>query len=1061
MQSQPKAIVFFVMAFIFSVHLIAQSFNPFNPENAQKEEEWRNALQDTLSKLDDAQVHEIMKEHLPSFKDIQDLGWGYLAWGNRLSRTDLGSAGDIYREGINRISGGEANKILADLYLNLYITWAPNQVGEKLTNLQNADSVIQLTDDAELKFKVYQRYAVFYAQTSQPNKNEVYRNKALKHAKELGSTQKLASMYANMSMFSQHFGQMDSAMYFVNLAARQDSVDQVTRAKIHLQRSKLFVILAKVDSAATDLNKAYSLFEEIEDRKGMIISLEDLMGVYGQQGDYDQSLKVAARLRKYLSSEHAGAYYYHVAKSQLYLGNLEEASIHADSLKGSLKYHPSVQFEASSFSLSGEVLCTQEEWETGLAELYKAYDMLNTSGFENRAVSALQIFFDYYTKILEKGTLIKLPQYGINSADDLIPVLKQITDEELANEKMDFGTHQFFTTLSAMYQQTKQYDLALEYLKYAQVRKDSIYNREKFEATQKINLQTKEIETERVEAELRATNVKSKADRDQQRTMKYWAFSIAGLLIILVLFAIYQLRKNRQHTAQLEEQKRFIEQQRDQLSQLDNLKSNFFANISHELRTPLTLILGPLTDVVQKRKTELPSDISQLLQMAYRNGSKLQELVNEILDLGKLEVGELTVETRPVLLHQLTKRIFYTFESLAIMKSVSVVYEYHLSEQQAYLVDDNKLDKILSNLVINALKFTANGEIKLVVEQRAEQVAFVVSDTGVGILPEDLPKVFDRYFQGATNKEGGGTGIGLSFAQQLAELMGGSLTATSNYSKGSEFTLLLPLQTTTEKVVLEEPEIPGTEDDLLIIPDNLGVDTKVLVVEDNPEMRQYIKTTLSSQFNVTLAGNGREALNELERARFDLILSDFMMPEMDGMELLKTVKQNPDWKNTPFVMLTAKATDKDRLQALNVGLDDYLLKPFNSAELTVRMANLIQNSKERTVEEPEENEDQQWLQKVQSLTESRLTDRDFNVAALADDLNMVERQVYRKMKKLTGLTPNKFIQEMRLRQARNYLESGTYKTVKEVAASVGFDTYQYFTKIYVQRFGKKPVDYLR
>jgi len=1060
-----RKLLFLLLALCFldiTVFGQSQFLNPFEPENTAKGSLWHDALKDSLANLDNNQVQEAMQKHLPKFKNETDAGWMYLIWGNQIQKTNPAEANEIYQKGIQHLSEGQASKVLANLYLNLYNTWAPNQISQKLSTLQKADSLIQLNGNQELKFKLYQRYAVFYAQTGQPDKNEAYRNRALKQAKELKRPRSLASMYANMSMFNQHFGQLDSALYFIQKALEQDSIETITLAKIHLQRSKLYAQTGKSDSAAIDLNVAYSLFEEINDTRGMIISLEDLMTIYGIQGDFEQSIKVAVRLRKYLNPPYLGGYHYNVSKNYLYLGELEKASAHADSLRLALKTNPSKEYEASSLSLTGEILCEKEEWQQGLTFLYQAYELLNGTGFKNRALGALNIFSKYYTDVVITDTFIQLPEYGFNRAEDLIPILEQVTDAELLNEKMDFTSNQFFSTLSVLYEQAGQHELALKYFKLGQIRKDSIYNREKFAATQKFNLQTKEIESARVEAELRANNAQNKAERDQERTMKYWAFSMVGLLVFIVFFAVYQLRKNKLYTTQLEEQKRLIEQQRDQLKELDELKSSFFANISHELRTPLTLILGPITDVVRKRSDNLPNDVNQLLHLAFRNGNKLQELVNEILDLGKLETGELKVNLQTVQLHQFIRRVFFTFESLAILKSIQLQFDYQLDESQNYLADTNKLDKVLSNLVNNALKFTANGgKVTLRVAKNEHQIAFVVTDTGAGIHPDDLEKVFDRYYQSRHQKEGAGTGIGLSFAQQLAILMNGSLKATSEYGKGSTFTLLLPLTISNEEAILFEENEEETSTSVSIIPENLGSDSSILVVEDNPEMQQYLETTLNNQFHTVVVNNGKEAIAQLETKRFSLILSDLMMPQMDGMELLETVKDNDDWKNIPFVMLTAKATDKDRMKALNVGLDDYLLKPFNTDELVVRISNLISNHQERNSDEPEENEDQQWLQKVQELTQSKLTDRSFNVALLAEELHMVERQVYRKMKKLTGLTPNKFIQEMRLRQARNYLESGTYKTVKEVAASVGFDTYQYFSKIYTQRFGKKPIDYLR
>lgn len=1025
--------------------------------------EWRLALEDSLSQIKDEDVDNVMKSHLSRVEEEANLAWYYYLWGKRMLRVDRAKSMSLFNEGIKYSQKAGQLDLEARYCMTMSDVLPIPELGERERLLSLADSLLAPSQDYVLKLGVQQRLAVLYAQAANPVKNQFHRDRALEMLDHVDDVNAKASFYMNMSIFLQKFIGADTALYYLTQASALDSIFPITKAKIYFQKAKLNAQLGQFDSVAINVNKSYSIFLDLDDPMGIRLTLQLMSRNYANQGFYDKAIALGPKLRKYIPKESLFGYYYDIGNFSMIINDLKTAQLYLDSLEQVATEKSPFQLQALYTSFKGELGYKSGQKKEGLSNMFQAHKMFDERGLKDQALGAMYIFSRNYAKVLLNDSFISLPEHGINNETDLLQIFETITANEIEQGQMNFQSHVIFRAQGILYRKTGQPEKAFDYLLMGQARKDSIENEEKNKSVLEFSQKTKELEMAKTQAELQAKNAANKADRDRQRNGKLAITGVAVFLLIIAGLIFLQLRRNRTYTHQLEEQKHLIEEQRDQLADLDNLKSSFFANISHELRTPLTLILGPLTDIVKMRTRELPSDIGKMLKLAYRNGSKIRELVNEILDLGKLEVGELKVEYQAVELHSFSKRVLFTFESLATLKSVQLHFEYGLHHPQAYRIDKNKLDKILSNLLSNAIKFTrTNGNITLRVKEVGDTTTFEVIDDGAGIPTDELGKVFNRYYQSPSRKEGAGTGIGLSFAQQLASAMGGSLSVASQVDKGSTFTLAIPMLKTNENVELE-PDLEEDVDEpqLDIIPEKLGADAAVLVVEDNPEMQQYLHATLSSHFEIVLADNGRKALEILENKRFDLILSDLMMPEMDGMELLEHVKSNAHWKNTPFVMLTALASDKDKFKALNVGLDDYLLKPFNSEELLVRINNLIANHKERVFDESEGSEDQQWLQSVQELTDLRLLDEDFSVATLADELGIIERQLYRKMKKLTGLTPNKFIQEMRLRRGRNYLETGTYKTLKEVSLAVGFDSYQYFSRLYEKRFGKKPTDYFR
>ena len=538
-----------------------------------------------------------------------------------------------------------------------------------------------------------------------------------------------------------------------------------------------------------------------------------------------------------------------------------------------------------------------------------------------------------------------------------------------------------------------------------------------------------------------------------------------------------------QRTAQIEKDKYLIEQQAEELKELDKIKSRFFANISHELRTPLTLILGPLSYILESPEEWNKTQVQKQLLVMQRNGKNLLQLIEEILDLSKIEANKLELQEDATPMVQFFEYLFFVFEPQFQAKALSYDLKLDIQQNLQVLVDRRKLEKILNNFLSNAIKFTPqNGKIILKVTETDELIKIQVSDDGKGIHPKDLPHVFERFYQSkqVDQKLYGGTGIGLALVKELAHLMNGTVKAESTLGAGSRFYFEFPRKKVAVEEVIALPINETIEDDPII--DSIGSDFNIMVVEDNPDMRNFIVQLLQKKYKqVLIAKNGAEgiALLKTNNISIDLIVSDIMMPEVDGLEMLKMIKSHPKWFSIPVVMLTALAAERDKLSALTIGVDDYLTKPFSVPELMIRVQNLLYNSHQRKQiqNSGEENiinsnnqkpkagqineEDKKWIESLRSTIHNSLGETTFQVEDLASSVFLSSRQLSRKVKSITGLTPARMVREVQLNKARKILEEHTSTSVNDLAFQCGFEHPTTFSKLFKKRFGKSPSEYLK
>ena len=535
-------------------------------------------------------------------------------------------------------------------------------------------------------------------------------------------------------------------------------------------------------------------------------------------------------------------------------------------------------------------------------------------------------------------------------------------------------------------------------------------------------------------------------------------FSIILLLLIGIMVYIYRtiLMKRR------------IEEE------ANKAKLQFFTNISHELRTPLTLIADPVNYIIHD--DNLNSQQRSMLQIVQRNVLVLTQLVSEILDFRKVQNGKMELRLSDFNLAESMKQWIMLFSVSAQKKHIAISMD--APDTIMLRADQDKIERICYNLLSNALKYTSEGgEISLMAKEEDGRVMISVADNGCGISSDELPYIFDRFYQ--AKNAGRGTGIGLAIVKAFTELHHGEVSATSIEGKGSTFTIHIPVRQKgevtnqpTEKIEqLVEPssaeEVPNQARhiDELIQPYQTDK-PEVLIIDDNIDIRTYLRSVLSEKYNVSEAADGKVGLELARKIVPDIVLSDIMMPVMDGLAFCQQLKTDKAISHIPVILLTARSLDEQRAEGYEHGADAYLSKPFSLRLLLSRIDNLIESRKKlnqtwsKGVEDDEigniSNEiDKSFLKQLRKIIQENLANSDLSVEQIGDEIGLSRVQLYRKVKALTGYSPVEIVRKARLTRARHLLQT-TERTVSEVAYAVGFSTPSYFSKCYKDEFGENP-----
>ena len=566
----------------------------------------------------------------------------------------------------------------------------------------------------------------------------------------------------------------------------------------------------------------------------------------------------------------------------------------------------------------------------------------------------------------------------------------------------------------------------------------------------------------------------------------WWAvlmFTVAFIAVTIFIFRYFWMRKSMQAELQMER----VDKERQK--EVNEMKLRFFINISHELRTPLTLILAPVQEMMDKISDRW---LHKQLEHVQKNTNRLLHLVNQLMDYRRAELGVFNLKVRRNPIHKVIEKDFLFYDRLAQRKRIA----YNLSsevEGKEILCDPNYLELIVNNLLSNAFKYTDEGKsITVVLRETGKELLLQVRDTGNGIPIDKQAKIFERFYQ--ADNEHMGSGIGLSLVQRLVDLHHGRIELESREGEGSAFSIYLPTEETAyrpEEIATrtnaigeqqvyttnnQDMYIVDTEDKKEVIKEETAESDgtrkeKILIVEDNLDIRRYLSDELGKSYHISEAGNGEEALALMKEQEADLILTDVMMPVMDGLQLCKQIKQNLRTCHIPIIILSAKADLKEQLEGLQVGADDYIPKPFSMAVITTKIRNLFR-TRYRAIEhysnslevEPEKVAlnvmDEELLKKAVAIVEKHMDDVEFSTDDFAREICMSRSNLHLKLKALTGDTTNDFIRKIRFNRACKLLKEERY-TVAEISAMVGFNTPSYFSTSFKKYFGCLPSEYIK
>ncbi len=508
--------------------------------------------------------------------------------------------------------------------------------------------------------------------------------------------------------------------------------------------------------------------------------------------------------------------------------------------------------------------------------------------------------------------------------------------------------------------------------------------------------------------------------------------------------------------------------------ELNDAKTRLYTNITHEFRTPLTVILGMADSAKSNVRENLPLKMDTII----KNGKILLKLVEQLLALSKLESGKLTVTKVHANIIPFLKYIFELQKYYAEEKNISIKF---ISEDQAYetFFDPEKTAAIVSNLLSNAVKFTPQGgQISLKVSTNKDTLSLEIKDNGIGIPPEKIQKIFDRFYQvdGRDTRKKGGAGIGLALTREFVQLLGGTIGVKSNPGVGTVFTVNLPYASDKGKAAVPFQFKKDVHENpigrVIESPESAANGHKqLLIVEDNPDVVAYLKVCFQDEFYINVATDGKEGYKMALKEIPDIIISDVMMPEIDGFELCKKLKDDFRSSHIPIILLTAKADIPSRIEGLETGADAYVVKPFNQKELMVRMKKLLElrrtlfekysnGDEEEEINHPLVKKEDAFFRKLDDLVEKKLNDENYNIPELCKDMGMSKSQLYRKFKALTNNSAARYIRCARMKKAKQLLQT-TSMNITEVSYEVGIKTLSTFSQLFKEEFGVTPSDYNR
>ncbi len=984
----------------------------------------------------------------------------------------------------NDPSQADSSKMKAMKVLSWYTLFRDYDSGYVL-----AEMLYELSEKADDKSMLTYSYKVMGISNDLQGKQEEalerYRE-GLALAKKEGLQNEEANFYNNMGLVFRRQGKLTEAhdVYSKSILILEEQNNRKTLATTYNNLALVYLDQENIPLALEYFQKSLGISEELNDVRRKGLGYHNLGLLYEDQGDLEKALDYLKRSEKLFiemnNKRYLASTYSNIGIVNKDLNKLDTAlSYYEKALEVffELEDEPSI---AKAYINIGNIYKIRSDFNNGMYYYNKALPLIEKIDAKKDMSS---LYFDIgslYNKFDRHAEAKKWCDKSYVLAIDY----DYLEERKNACECLRDAHKGLNNLLLAYNYQEEFYTIA-----------DSLREVENIEEVTRLAMRF-EFDKERLadslvrEEEKLINEIAYQEDLNAEKARRN-AFMIFGMgVMVLAAALLYRLYFIRRTNKKLAEKNKIIEREKQRAEESKRLKEQFFNNVSHEFRTPLTLILGPINRLLEKVKDK---DTRKDIRILQRNANRLHSMINELLDLYKLESGKLKLEAKKTDITQFVNRYIQSFESFAKEKNIKLVYKALIGANRIY-IDSVKIEKVLGNLLSNAFKFVdEGGQITVVVEEYALHgkpgVKISVEDTGIGIPKEKMDNVFDRFYQveDSLSRNYQGTGIGLSLSKELVELHRGSIWVESQEGIGTTFSFFLPSGSShlkpdeiieeSAKTELtestEEPE-PGeealTETELVEHKKN-GLPI-LLIVEDNPDMRAFIKEDFRNSFKVIEAGNGEEGLEKAINEIPDVIISDVMMPIMDGNKLCDRIKSDERTSHIPVVMLTARSSVEHRIEGLEKGADAYIAKPFDSRELQVTVRNLVaQRQKLREkfaasfkkgimLEAAEVTSmDQQFMEKAVKVVEENISDHEFSVETFCGEIAMSRVQLHRKLKALTNQSTSKFVRTIRLKRSAELL-SQQGANVTETAFKFGFNNMSYFAKCFQEEYGMTPSAYL-
>ncbi len=929
---------------------------------------------------------------------------------------------------------------------------------------------------------VYTNLSLIYMQLGEFNAAKNYALKSIHTIQEEKSDTIPYGNYINLAYIYYSTGKYDSSLYYSNLVLKYGEGKKLETSftYTYFLVGRIYSVYGNYSKAIEYHIKALEIYEELGFKRGIITGNSELGDIFEMKNEYKNAIKyylkcleiakkIGCKSDIAITYSHLGYNYYKLKEYEIAGQYLSDGLLLAEKINMPDKI-------ASIKNYLGLIYVEKKDYKEALKSHLQSLDIYTKLDIKSGIAETYYYLGNYYKKI---GVNKKAISY-LNKSLKINEELKNLAE-----------TGKVLLSISENYSQLFQYKQAYEYFRKYKILNDSLNNENQTKRIAQLEMQ---YEFDQKQKEQKFIQQQKEdilhAKIKNQKLLTFTATASTFLLFILSIlgFRNYKLKQKNIRKG-IELQRVEVEKKHE----VDQMKLHFFANASHDIRTPLTLIKGPLNELMENK--EMPRYMKRNLELIYRNTNLLHRFMDQILDFQKLDsnVMGLTLTQHNIILF--TREIIESFSYLIENKKCKLDFLPENSELIMWF-DTEKVEKILCNLLTNAIKFTPKYKtIKVNISDDTDWVYISVKDSGVGIPPDHLNLIFERYHQVEKTKAfyNGGSGIGLAHTKELVKLHKGKITVNSSETEGSEFTVMLP----RNKEAYNEKEVDflteENKDNNIYLNLNISKEvmryekdfeidealektdiekkTSVLIVEDDYDMQQYIVNCLQPHFTIYQAYNGEEGFDTALKNNPDVIVSDIMMKNMDGIELCNKIKTEFQVCHIPVILLTALDTIENKIIGFKTGADDYITKPFDEKLLQARLLNIIESRRvlrevftKNIILEPRKitinSLDEEFLKEAIRIIEENMSDSDFNVDILCSKMHVSRSVFYRKIKALTNLSSNDFIKSIRLKCAAQLLKENSL-TITQIAYETGFTSLKYFRKCFRGYYSKSPSEYAR